>query len=200
MSDLVVTVAVSALTSGVVALGIEYVAKPRLEARKEELLELHRRRRELKAMLLKIMTLSAMWGPYAARGASELDSEMARAREHLDSMTRQLWDDIEWYAGSFPSLTVRGQPPARDLVIKYIFSARAVFLSDLPEAEKLRILGEITEPLQVGLSNRWPGTRARAFVKLPAVLDKYAPAPGSTKPEQATASAGETGKADDPNM
>jgi len=65
VSDLVVTVAVSAAVSGLVALGIEYAAKPRLEARKEELLELHRRRRELKAMLLKIMTLSAMWAPYA---------------------------------------------------------------------------------------------------------------------------------------
>jgi len=181
VSDLVVTVAVAAAVSGLVALGIEYAAKPRLEARKEELLELHRRRRELKAMLLKIMTLSAMWGPYAAGGASELDGEMARALGQLDDMTRKLFDDVEWYAGTFSSLMVKGRPPLRDLVIRYIFAARAVYLSEMPREDMLRILGEMSEPLQVGLAGRWPMTRGRAVAGLPEVLDKFAP-PDSAGP------------------
>jgi len=176
--------------SGLVALGIEYAAKPRLEARKEELLELHRRRRELKAMLLKIMTLSAMWAPYAAGGASELNAEMDRAMGQLDDMTRQLFDDVEWYAGTFSPLMVKGSPPLRDLVIRYIFSARAAYLSEMPREDMLRVLGEMSEPLQVGLAGRWPVTRARAIAGLPQVLDKLA-LPGSARPEPGTAETGD---------
>jgi hypothetical protein len=134
VSDLVVTVAVSAAVSGLVALAIEYAAKPRLEARKEELLELHRRRRELKAMLLKIT-------------------------------------------------------PLRNLVIRYFVGARAVYLSEMPREDMLRILGEMSEPLQVGLAGRWPMMRGGALARLPEVLDKFAPL-GSAGSEPRTAEAG----------
>jgi hypothetical protein len=177
VSDLVVTVAVSAAVAGVVSLGMDYTVRVRLEARKEELLELHRRRRELKAALLKIMTLSAMWAPYAAGGASELGSEMTRALGQLDDLTRQLFDDVEWYAGTFSSLMVKGSPSVRDLVIRYVFAARAVYLSAMPRGDMLRALGEMSEPLQVALAGRWPVTRARALARLPRVLDELAPAP-----------------------
>lgn len=180
--SLVVTVLVSASVSGLVALSIEYAAKPRLEARKEELLELHRRRRELKAMLLKIMTLSAIWAPYADTRASQLDSEMSRALEQLDEITRHLWDDVEWYAGNFSPLRVLGRPAPRDLVIQYVLGARAIYLSDMSLVDKLQILGKITEPLQVGLAGHWPLTRARAIERLPEVLNKYVP-PGIAKPD-----------------
>lgn len=180
--SLVVTILVSASVSGLVALAIEYVAKPRLEARKEELLELHRRRRELKAMLLKMTTLSAMWAPHAAAHASELDSEMARALDQLDQITRQLWDDIEWYAGTFSSVRVIGRPSLQDLLIQYIFGARAIYLSKIPQADKLRILGAISEPLQVAFAARWPIARGRALTRLPEVLDRYVPS-GAAKPD-----------------
>jgi hypothetical protein len=165
--SLAVTVLVSAAVSGLVALAIEYAAKPRLEARKEELLELHRRRRELKAMLLKINTLAAMWAPYVDAHASELDSEMSRALEQLDQMTCKLWDDIEWYAGTFSSLQVFNRPSLQNLVIQYILGARAIYLSDMPRPDKLRILGEISEPLQVAFAERWPITKGRALARLP---------------------------------
>lgn len=173
--SLVVTVLVSASVSGVVALAIEYVAKPRLEARKEELLELHRRRRELNAILLRLTTLSAMWAPYIAMRASVLDSEIDRARGQIDEMTRKMWDDIEWYAGTFAGVAPPGRPSPRDIVIQYILGARAIYLSDIPEADKFRILGEISEPLQVTLAGRLSIKRLRALAKLPEVLDKYVP-------------------------
>jgi hypothetical protein len=57
---------------------------------------------------------------------------------------------------------------------------RAGYLSDIREAEKLRIIGEISEPLQVALAARLPITRLRALAKLPDVLNKYVP-PGIAK-------------------
>ncbi len=59
MDSVIVTVAISALVSGVVALGIEWAAKPRLDARKEYILERYRVQRELEGNLLTIMMITS---------------------------------------------------------------------------------------------------------------------------------------------
>jgi hypothetical protein len=68
--SLVVTVLVSALVSALAALGMEYAAKPRIEARKELLLEGCRRRRELPGHLDTISTIAGSWSelPAGERG------------------------------------------------------------------------------------------------------------------------------------
>lgn len=78
-----------------------------------------------------------------------------------------------------------GRPAPKNLVIQYVLRARAVYLSDMPLVDKLRILGKITEPLQVGLAGRWPITRSRSMERLPEVLNKYVP-PGIAKPDHPT--------------
>jgi hypothetical protein len=64
--SLVVTVLVSVLVSALVALGIEYAAKPRIEARKELLLEGYRRRRELLGHLDTISMIAGSWSELPA--------------------------------------------------------------------------------------------------------------------------------------
>jgi hypothetical protein len=51
----------------VVALGIEWLAKPRLEARKERILQLHRVRRTFEADVLAVLANSAKLSEAAAQ-------------------------------------------------------------------------------------------------------------------------------------
>jgi hypothetical protein len=84
--SLVVTVLVSALVSALAALGIEYAAKPRIEARKELLLEGYRRRREL---LGHLDTVSMIAGSWSGLPAGERDRQWQR----LAAMTETMIDN-----------------------------------------------------------------------------------------------------------
>jgi hypothetical protein len=115
MDSLVVTVAVSGLVSGVVALGIEWAAKPRLEARKERLLEVYRTRRELKGNLLRVMMITGKWkqfdplpGLMSEEEIGRLGSEAARGPQELDEITRTMADNIETYAGNLYTRRIFG--------------------------------------------------------------------------------------------
>jgi hypothetical protein len=57
---------ISTLTAGFVALGIERLAKPHLEPRKEGLLDLHRKRRQFDADVLFIVLASSAWLKYGS--------------------------------------------------------------------------------------------------------------------------------------
>ncbi len=70
VNDWANTVLVSALTSGLVALGIEWLAKPRLEAREERLLRLHCARQAFEARLRSgAAAAAARTGPPRCRSA-----------------------------------------------------------------------------------------------------------------------------------
>ena len=83
-------VLISALTAAVVALGIELIAKPRMDARKERILEDHRSRLRFEARLLRITVMSATWEQFEMPpGASDetrrkLEDEQARTLLQLD--------------------------------------------------------------------------------------------------------------------
>jgi hypothetical protein len=173
------TVLVSALTSGVVALGIEWLAKPRLEARKERLLQVHRARQTFQANVVRLLADSVRVSTAAAlplprdlkaevRRAAR--GEVSRAAQRIDDATKEMADKLEDYALSY------GTARARDLVVGYVAVARGVQLSDRTQVEKAEILREISAPLNTLLFGGWRfRSRYRALMELPAVLGKYDP-------------------------
>jgi len=103
MGSLVGTsVLVSAFTSTLVALAVEWMAKPRLEARKEQLLALHRGRRTFEKNLHIILGNAAKLATGAAhgipRGTEEelrraIRAEADRAASHVEAATKDMSDN-----------------------------------------------------------------------------------------------------------
>ncbi len=166
--SLIVTVLVSTLVSALVALGIEYTAKPQLEARREHLLEVYRRRRELLGYLDTISTIAGAWSELPA-------GERDRQWQRLAAMTETMLDDAWLYATSYRRVFRQfGRPSAFDLIGSYVYTARGIFLADRPQAEVVGALGELTGPLSALLSAGWRvRTRLRAPSQMSAMLAKY---------------------------
>ncbi|MEW9527845.1 hypothetical protein [Microbispora sp. NPDC049125] len=146
----------------VVTLGIEYAAKPRLEARKERILEAVRTRRELLARLAVIgmaATAAAMEMPAGVSEAvlKKLRAERARQFERLEAEVRQLVDDAGRYLATFTG-------PARALVADYLFVQLGVLLSGRSRSEQCARVLELTKQMAVVLD----GPRWRFWVRLKA--------------------------------
>jgi hypothetical protein len=94
----------SAVVAGVVTIGLEWVAKPRMDARKERILETIRSSRKFENNLLKLEVTAGMWAqhqypPNATRATKEaIDVERQRAFQQIDDTTREMVDDLGFYA------------------------------------------------------------------------------------------------------
>ncbi|MFC4118494.1 hypothetical protein [Nonomuraea zeae] len=127
-------VLVSAAVSLVVALGIEYAAKPRLEARKERILEAMRARRDLLARVTLVgWTASAAAAELPAEASREvrekLRAEQARQFERLEGEVRGLVDDAGRYLSTFAG-------PARVIIADYLFVQHGILLSERARSEQ----------------------------------------------------------------
>jgi hypothetical protein len=168
------TVLVSAVTSGFVTLAIEWLAKPRLEARKERILAAHRARRQLSDALLSIGVAAARLSrarlprdmPAAQRQA--LLAEEQRAADSIDRLTADMVERLGEFAGTYAW-------HGRDLVIKYTGVMRGVVLSDRSRAEKAQVVIDCTGPMATFLfgSGLRPIGRVRALLKVQALLARY---------------------------
>lgn len=177
MGSLVGTVLVSAITSAFVALAVEWLAKPRLEARKEGLLALHRARRAFEKNLLIILSNASKLATGAAhgipRGTEEelrraIRAEADRAASQIVAATKDMSDNLMDYVPTYATDRIR------NLIIRYVFTARVISISTRTQVEKAEILNEITGPINTWLfSRRRYITRARAFAELPKILDKH---------------------------
>jgi hypothetical protein len=179
MDSLVVTVAISALVSGLVALGIEWAAKPRLEARKEHRLEVYRTRRELKGNLLRIMFITSKWkdfdppdGLMSEDELGRLGEEMTRGFQQLDELTKTMADNIEIYGGTLSPRRLFGWLSPQEAFASYIRAARSVMLSDGRPSQKLVALYNLTRPME-SLFSRRLGRMPGALPALTEVLSKY---------------------------
>jgi hypothetical protein len=178
MGNLVGTsVLVSALTSAFVTLAVEWLAKPRLEARKERLLTLHRGRRTFEKNLLIILGNAAKLATGAAhgipRGTEEelrraIRGEADRAAAQIEAATKDMSDNLMDYVLTYATDRIR------NLIIRYVFTARVIAISTRTQVEKAEILKEITTPINTWLfAKHRPVARARAFAELPTVLEKH---------------------------
>lgn len=134
-----------AIAGGLVALMFEYLAKPRLEARKERILRAVRNRDELLGHLIAI-------GVVARQLATDTPKDLApgvregflleqqRAYQRLNETTHVLYDRMGDLAGSYAWLP-------RDLIIRYMIVMRGLLMSDRTRHAKAKETSAITEPL-----------------------------------------------------
>lgn len=173
------TVLISALTSSLVALGIEWFAKPRLEARKERLLRLHHARQTFEANVLTVLANSAKvsaaagqrlpYDPKKEGTRRAFREEIARAVQQIDHATIEMSDNLAAYGLNYPTARIQ------NLIVRYVATARGTQLSSRTQVEKAEALTEITAPLHTWLFTRWWRfkSRYRAFMELPKTLAKY---------------------------
>jgi hypothetical protein len=139
-------VLVSALTSGFVALGVEWLAKPRLEARKERILRRHRAVGEIQRCLSSILVSAAkLQGsrmPKDLRGENRAAwlKEFREAEELVQASAKNLEDSLLDAALTLPSRIVRVLSVYRGFVT-------GVAISDKTMEEKGRLLNEHTAPI-----------------------------------------------------
>lgn len=167
------TIVVAALTSGTVTLGIEWVFKPRLEARKERLLEHHRKRRTFASQMHTIMVNIAKWSsldlpserPDTVTMLLTQDREAAERR--IDAAITAMNDD------AFDIVTPYATQRIRDLVLRYIFNTRMIQLSDRTRADKWTLLQILTQDTHTWLfGGTWRfWSRGKAMLHLMKTLD-----------------------------
>jgi hypothetical protein len=148
-------VATSAATAIIVTLAIEYFAKPRLEARKERILELLRARRELLSVITKLSLSAKMYGedlpataPQDLRRAWR--DERDRHYQALQQQSRQLMDDVARYAHAYPR-------QLDDVLIGYATTVHGIMLSMRPRRRKAAHIADLGTPVATALEvpPRW---------------------------------------------
>lgn len=184
------TVVTSAVVSGVVALGFELVAKPRLEARKERYLAVARMRSDFARDLLKLEVLSGTWAqfanpPSASIGTLQLiTQERRRAFSQIEEITKELVDGLSGYALTYVGFRVPGQSvSAPEMISNYVWTVRGITVSSRSVAAKMKAIHELTEPIRMFLFGGMHfARRIKALQKIPVALAQYSNSPGKIDP------------------
>lgn len=171
------TILVSAITSALVTLAIEWLAKPRLEARKERILALHHARRVFEKNVVTVLGNSAKLSTDAASQLPRdisvelhrtIREEINRSATRVEDTTREMVDNLADYLLTYPT------DRTRNLISRYVYIARGIAMSSRTQVEKGEILKEIMGPLYTWLFvRRRPVSRVRAVLEIPKILDKY---------------------------
>ncbi|WP_163511582.1 hypothetical protein [Fodinicola acaciae] len=146
-------VIVSAVVSLVVALGIEWLAKPWLEIRKERLLQSARRRYELgeRLVIVAMEATKVLWPELPADVRDDnrraYQAEIDRSYQRLDDTVKAVYDDM------LTAGTYIGRP--RRVAVSYALRARMVMVSDRTPAQKAELLVQDTKPVQEYLFSPW---------------------------------------------
>ncbi|ROO60532.1 hypothetical protein EDC02_2422 [Micromonospora sp. Llam0] len=112
------TVWTAVVTAGFVTLAIEYAAKPRLEARKEDILAGLRARREVKTLIVQMTMAAQKYGAVLPTGVDrELGQRWKEERDRQYDMVvdrvRQLVNGLDLYAGTYREPLLSLDPPTR---------------------------------------------------------------------------------------
>jgi hypothetical protein len=178
------TILTSAAVSGVVAIGIEWIAKPRSDARKERILNDIGNRRKFESNLLRLRVASGMWAHYeyppnvSREAKGTIDGERERAFQRIGDVTQELVDDLGFYALTYVGVRIpRLNTTVPEMISRYAFAVRGVYLSKRTFKAKAQIIEELTIPIYAYLfGSKWyPVRRVKAMLEIPNVLDKYAP-------------------------
>lgn len=143
----------AAITALVVTLAVEYLAKPRLEARKERILAALRARHELLAgmanlyMSAEFVSIEVPAGP-DRQSRETLAAERQRHYGRIQELSQHLADNAGEYARTYIA-------PVRALVFDYIFLVRGVVLSGSTRRRKAEIIKKLSTPTGMIISHRW---------------------------------------------
>ncbi|WP_327591387.1 hypothetical protein OHA25_60670 (plasmid) [Nonomuraea sp. NBC_00507] len=160
------TVATSALTALIVTLGVEYLAKPRLEARKERILDALRARRELLTSLTVMAVAADAVRTKIPHGIDatvreRLVVERTRQYDRLRDEAQRLGDTLPRYVSVFVG-------PVRTLLVSYASTTWGLLLSAQAQYQQAETIYEMTQQLATVLDGpRWrPHARVAALIRL----------------------------------
>ncbi len=130
---------------------------PRIAARAKRIQAAHDARDTFSESVLSILSMCAnlesLKTPLDAGDdvRSKIEGERRRWQEQISEATAWLVDHWQRTALGYP-----GRLGIRDLVVRYSAVARGVWLSGRPPDERVRILRELTEPVQtIYFARRW---------------------------------------------
>jgi hypothetical protein len=153
MHSVALPVGVSLATTVVVSLTVG----PRLAARSKRIQAAHDSRDRFSDSVLDILALCGNLRPVlrdqdlSEPFRSQVQRECKRWEGQIDEKTAWLVDHWQRFA-----LGYLGSLGTRDLIIQYVASARGVWLSDRPLDERVRLLEEMTGPIQtIYFARRW---------------------------------------------
>jgi len=158
--DTVVTsVLASALTAVFVTLAVEYLAKPRLEARKERFLQYHKTRRDGRRHLLKVRELSVRLSQYR-RLSDATSSNRDSHREIYARFNSELAEAIEGFDQAFTDVSPDVPSRFYEATTGYVGLVLGVVRSDQPWARKGAAIALATYPM----IDAWDTPTARGFL------------------------------------
>jgi hypothetical protein len=186
------TVLVSALVSGGVAVGLEMVAKPRLEARKDRILAASKGRADFERRLLRLEIVCGLWETFeypsgiSMKGRQLIASEKKRSFSQVEDITRGLVDDLGFYALTYLGVNLPGlKASTPELISRYVFAVRAISLSSRPPEVKARSIRPLTEAIRLALfGSKWHlRARINALHRLPGLLREVSAWDDSVTPQ-----------------
>jgi hypothetical protein len=178
------TVVTAAVVSAVVSIFFEWVAKPRMDARKERILNDIGNRRKFENSLLRLDIASGMWAQFkypanATRQTKEaIDAERQRAYKQIDDATKEMVDNLGFYALTYVGIRLPWlNTSIPEMISRYVYCVRGVYLSNRTYTAKAEIIHKLTEPMReylFGGKLHW-ARRVDALIEMPKLLDEYAP-------------------------
>ncbi|MFG1849612.1 hypothetical protein [Micromonospora carbonacea] len=164
------TVATAAATAMFVTLAVEYAAKPRLEARKERILDGLRSRNELVSAIANVSVPAGLLTLDIPKEASadvrqNLLEERRRQYERLRNLVQSMQDNAVRHVKTYP---VRW----RGFALRYIACVQGVMLSARTQHRKAELIMELSIQMVTILEGRWwrPMPVVRAAQKLDQVI------------------------------
>jgi hypothetical protein len=163
------TVLVSALTSAGVTLAIEWMAKPRLEARKERILDRSRARREI------IRQLSIMVIKGASLNSADMSTLSAPERRLMQAKLDEMRDEVIAAARTieslFPTVARKTDPQIRDVMTYTIGMAQGIAMSEkLRSQAGAEIVAISSLALDLYYARWWQARKRRKLLEVAAPL------------------------------
>jgi hypothetical protein len=178
------TVLTAGVVSAVVSIFFEWIAKPRMDARKERILNDIGNRRKFENNLLRLEVASGMWAQFkypasATRQTKEaIDAERQRAYQQIDNTTKGMADDLGFYALTYFGVRMRPlKTSVPEMISRYVYCVRGVYLSNRTYTTKAEIIRKLTGPMRTFLFGgklHWL-RRVNALFEMQKLLDEYAP-------------------------
>lgn len=173
-ATLLISALIAAGTSGFVALGVEWLAKPRLEARKDRVLARRRAESEIRRQLLRIRESGIRLSDYPSlRGASK--DQQTLIRNTYDEFAGRIRPAITTLDEAMTDIAPQLSGGMYSLLTAYVAFVIITLESDDTYRRKGWVLAVGTQAVETAYSRRWPPFRRRHRAALAEYILKNPP-------------------------
>jgi hypothetical protein len=164
-ATVLISALVSAGTSGFVALGVEWLAKPALEARKDRILARRQAESEIRRQLLRIRESGIRLSDYPSlKGASK--DQQAWVRNTYSEFIDRIRPAITTLDGAMTDIAPQLPREMYSLLTAYMAFVIVTLESDDTYRRKGWVLAVATQAVETAYSRQWPPFRVRHRITL----------------------------------